>query len=381
MLKKSFLLFLVLILLSSSAAAENNHITLIINSYAHSKNNAEVLDVLPLDDRILIFSEHFPDCYISIPFLKCHREPDGNNCFHPFGTTDFQEMARKWSSGFVCETANGIFTGDAFDEASTVSSGFCEWDEFISFVQMIMSSCFGDSISPGPTAQNVVGIQSAGITDMSSVRIFFSIFDSGKYLAFTGKNNDSIVFTMSFDFSCATGFRVIHGHAEGGKNYYWAADFNADTEKNLSVEISLLADFQQAGYKAVANDNPVIRGIFRLVLSEDFDTLSVSSVLYPQNDLDNILIHCDYCPNKHEILFTEISFSGEKGSLLSIEAKTDDSVIDYENLHEITIADYLNSADSSVYGTELSSGMETLCSFFMDVLPDSYKNRLFELLF
>ena len=372
LLRKFLLVLTVLLLVSGAASAQDQHIGLRLTVHYDGEESILDADILFGEDETLLFSGLFPSYVISAPpieGMELRNNQDSLSFADALSMAEITEMFTAWAAALQLEEEYGVFAGDLFDAASVKQTGKCSLNELFSLFLQTQNKETGlnDILSGFELPEEDMSL-------FTGIRMDYSVFDSGKYFTIAGKEEDRTVFTASFDFSDPAFIKMIAGHAENGKNYYWAATIASESGSEMKIHSALLADEMKTGYRSVAGNSPIITEDWGLTATKD--KLTFSGIITPANELDPILLSGFITAEKSPGFYVEIRFGEQEDSYLSFSAFLDEEDISAENKTKLMTDELTNTESIAKLSDE--AGIRTF-SFYMkliQILPEAYLNIL-----
>jgi hypothetical protein len=199
MIKRIISLLFAMLLLIGHAGAQDESIHLNFILKAGNEETPVSFDASFGRDEIRIVSELFPSYCLS---LKGIPAADAFQCLRVENTEGFsvnpeyQKVVSDWISGLQSTVKKGIYAGDLFDEAYSVSEGICTSMAMFRLLQLL-HICPLLSIFPDHCLSSFCPAESDPAT------IHFHVYESGKYLSFSGVVSEHTVFTSAPSTSIA----------------------------------------------------------------------------------------------------------------------------------------------------------------------------------
>lgn len=362
-MKKTALLLALLLVLCSTAGAENPHYRVLLQ--IPSTGVLETADLIQDSERILLTSSLFstyafsvsgddlPDLHLLIHHMLS-RFISGEGIF--LNSEKFTHSA----AGPV----HGLYSGDAFEEASVKQEGTASPDRFISLIA------------------DAFGIQEQGFADdrwtfglLSSAVVHYMILDHGKYLAASCMEGADVLYTFSADLSAADSQRFIFGCSESEKNYYMDLQTSHSTEYFM-LSAQLYSDPMKAGFRIAAMDAPVFSADWSF-RADDSMNCSFSGRLIPQdNTLPPIFCEGMLFSNSDALLECRIGFDGYPDAELDLLIESDSKKVETDQLQIIP----LDQSDAGAFSGLMTEIGLQIAPFYMNLLqiiPGEYLQKLF----
>ena len=316
MIKRIISLLFAMLLLIGHAGAQDESIHLNFILKAGNEETPVSFDASFGRDEIRIVSELFPSYCLSLRGIPA---ADAFQCLRVENTEGFsvnpeyQKVVSDWISGLQSTVKKGIYAGDLFDEAYSVSEGICTSMAMFRLLQLL-HICPLLSIFPDHCLSAFCPAESDPAT------IHFHVYESGKYLSFSGVVSEHTVFTLSADLSDSSLPRVLVGYPEKGTNYYWLISSDYSDSKTAQIRSCLYSDHDQKGFRTVSAHDPVMTNVNTLSFSTDFHELSFDSRLLPGNTSGEVQIKGKWTPGENRVLEGTITFRENEDNRIQFSA-------------------------------------------------------------
>ena len=379
MLKKFLILLILPIFLLGTASAQDQHTGIVITLHQSGDETVFPSDLFVTDDGVYIVSCFFPSCALFIPdegnreLLRGIQLTD----FPSFSMHHFPELLQKAFSDLNLKTEEGIFAGDLFEESHTMQSFICGLDDVIQYLSGLQSTSGNPEYPADPWLSDKLYRLSDRL-DLTGTAAEFRLFDSGKYLSVTGRKDDKIIFTASFDFSVPERVKAVWGTSDNGKNFYWEVTETYVSESEVRISSRLLADSRKEGYRSVFSNEPVLFENYVLTLSESRTALVFTGEIIPQNELPAIVITGGLDADENPFFYATVRF-GLEDSRLSVTAETDDRLPAVEGLKIIPVTELSETGSASFLLEEASDRFFSFYASLLRILPGEYLDKLADL--
>lgn len=376
MLKKLCLILVAIVMLTGSALADDSRIA--VQVIIHQKDNESALtaEMLIRDDEILLTSGLFPSYAFSVtdnhPALS--ETSAAMKEFNPFDLSKIAPFLTGMIQNLNPETAEGVFSGDLFDNASSVMKG-----RFI--LNSLMNILTGEDenkLLPG-SAVTEIASELFSISDLSNIEIQYNLYDEGNYLILNGLENDQTFFTISFNFTDPSAVKALLGYADEGANYYWKSEVSILSENDLNYSSVLIADPQKKGYRSIMQNKPILTENWNVKLSESRKILSFTGEILPANDKKPVDVSGSVSLEDQPEMLAEIRFRDWEEAYLTISVKSDKSSMNTEGLKIFNMNSLTDDTETEAFKNEIVENAVPLFMKIMLVLPDEYRKDLLPL--
>ena len=380
MLKKIFSVLLVMTLMTGCAAAGDYHLDLQFVVHQGNEDTAVTAEAILRGHEIQFISGLFPSYILALEYnnaelmqkIASPAEP-----FDFFAMPSFRKILSAFSTAVQAETVNGLFTGDLFDEAHTMTSGTFSPEEF--FDRIIKTADPG--YVSGSDEQQGAGegiLSGTGLQQLSDIMIRYSIYDQGDYLTLNGVLGDKTVFTLSCDLTEQNSVKYVLGYPDNGKNYYSISEFKVVSDREISISSAMISDRNKLGYRTVMNNSPVLKENWTLRLSQDRKEISFNGEIIPGNGKKPAEITGSISTENRPTLLARIGFRDWTESWFTLAVTLDNTQLNTESLKVVS----LNSADenqSQEFAGEVVRNATAFLARLMQALPEEYRTELFPL--
>lgn len=374
MLKKILLILLALILTAGSAAAGDCHLDIQFAVHNGTEESAVTAEAIFREKEILILSGLFPSYAFSVG--SGDAELSGisglEGPFEPFRMPPVKEILEMFTAAMNPETMNGVFSGDLFEEARTVTTCTFTLDELF--------NAFRETNDPEKAGTAEIRDNAAGdilhmenLQELSKIVIRCSLYDGGNYVTMNGVEGDRTLFTASCDFTDPLAVKTVFGYPDSGKNYYDFSEIKVLSEREIIIHSTMISDAQKLGYRAVMNNPPVLRENWNIKLSENRKEICFTGEIIPGNEKKTVEIGGTISTENKTLLMAKISFKNWEKSWFTLAVSLDDTPVNTESLKVITP----DSADAMPFLGEVSMNAMTFLTKLNQALPEDYQLELF----
>ena len=374
MIRRILTFLAALALMTGSAFAAEQHAE--IQFVIHEGNNetAVTADLLLREEEIVVLCGLFPSYAVSLPASggAAIAAADSAASYGPFYMPGIGTVLPGILQVLNPETSEGLYSGDLFDEAHTLSKGECGISDLIAIPEKLGGEAAGSLLQSGVSAL-------FGRMDPNSLRIRYAMYDNGNYLTLTFLQEDRTVGTASFDFSDARGLRAVIGWAENGTNYYWDMEAAVETTEEMAFTAALLADPQKAGYRSVMRNMPVMAENWILQLSEDRKEILFSGEVLPANSKTPIEINGRFGKENKPMFQANISFRNWDKATMTLNAHLSETTVNTQGLKAVRLTSMEDLAAESGLSVEITAKMLPLLATLMQAVPTEYATDLIPL--
>ena len=372
MIRKILTLLLALCLITGSACAAEQHAEIQFVIHRGDSETAVTADLLLRENEIVALCGLFPSYALAVPFenggLAVRAESAGS--YGPFYMPGIGSALPGIVAALNPETAEGIFTGDLFDEAHTLSKGECR----ISDLTALPAKLGGEET--GKATANLIQAL-FGQTDPESITVRYAMYDEGTYLTLTFLQDEKTVGTVSFDFSDPKGLKAVTGFAENGTNYYWAAETAVRTTEEMTLTASLFSDPLKSGYRSVMHSSPVVTENWTLQLSEDRKEIRFTGEVLPGNGKRPIDISGSFGKENKPMLQASIGFRDWDKAYVTLNVHFSDTTVNTEGLEKIDLSKAGDLSADSGLKAEITAKTLPLLAALIQAVPTEYAENLF----
>ena len=370
MIRRILTLLAALFLMTGSAFAAEQHAEIQFVIHQGDSETAVTADLLLREKEIVVLSGLFPSYALSLPCDgAAAAAADDAASYGPFYLPGIGTVLPGIVQVLNPETSEGIFTGDLFDEADTLSKGECGIYDLLAIPEKLGGEAAGSFLQNGISAL-------FGQTDPESIRIRYAMYDNGNYLTLTFLQGENTVGTASFDFSDPKGLKALIGNAENGTNYYWALEVRVQTTEEMTITASLFADPRKAGYRSVMRNRPVVAENWTLRLSEDRKEIRFTGEVLPGNGKTPIDISGSFGKENKPMLQMNIGFRDWDKATMTLNAQLSETTVNTEGLKTIQLENTESLAADSGLSTEITVKMLPLLAVLMQAVPAEYAGDL-----
>ena len=373
MFKKLCLFFLVMILMTGSAFAGDTRLEAQFIIHHENTESAVTAEILFREKEILVLSGLFPSYAFSVPgnYAGLLTDSGKEKAFTPFSIPGTGSVPGNIAQ-IHSDPSDGIFAGDLFDFAGTVTEGTVSLQELISGLLNLKRSGDTDSGSfPNELSQAILSFP--GFQELPEILIQYKDFDHGKYLILNGLSADRTVFTASFDFTVQDSVKAVFGHAEDGKNYYWVHSFSLISSEEIRVTSFLQSDPLKQGYRSIMNSAPIVKENWSFRLSGNKKSLSFTGEILPENEKKSVEISGIISADSNPVFSARIGFSGLENSYFTVYASMDPTPVNTDNLMILTLDDLSGSSDGNSFISEISANIVPFMMQLVQALPEEYR--------
>lgn len=370
MIRRILPLLAALFLMTGSAFAAEQHAEIQFVIHQGDSETAVTADLLLREKEIVVLSGLFPSYALSLPCDGAAAvAADDAASYGPFYLPGIGTVLSGIVQVLNPETSEGIFTGDLFDEAYTLSKGECGIYDLLAIPEKLGGEAAGSFLQNGISAL-------FGQTDPESIRIRYAMYDNGNYLTLTFLQGENTVGTASFDFSDLKGLKALIGNAENGTNYYWALEVRVQTTEEMTITASLFADPRKAGYRSVMRNRPVVAENWKLRLSEDRKEIRFTGEVLPGNGKTPIDISGSFGKENKPMLQMNIGFRDWDKATMTLNAQLSETTVNTEGLKTIQLENTESLTADSGLSTEITVKMLPLLAVLMQAVPAEYAGDL-----
>jgi hypothetical protein len=362
-----------LFLMTGSAFAAEQHAEIQFVIHQGDSETAVTADLLLREKEIVVLSGLFPSYALSLPCDgAAAAAADDAASYGPFYLPGIGTVLPGIVQVQNPETSEGIFTGDLFDEAYTLSKGECGIYDLLTIPEKLGGEAAGSFLQNGISAF-------FGQTDPESIRIRYAMYDNGNYLTLTFLQGENTVGTASFDFSDPKGLKALIGNAENGTNYYWTLEVRVQTTEEMTITASLFSDPRKAGYRSVMRNRPVVAENWKLRLSEDRKEIRFTGEVLPGNGKTPIDISGSFGKENKPMLQMNIGFRDWDKATMTLNAQLSETTVNTEGLKTIQLENTEGLAADSGLSTEITVKMLPPQAVLMQAVPAEYAGDLLRL--
>ena len=374
MYKRFFLILSVLLMIFATSQAEENSIRIELSIHQEEKECSTSFDAFFSDEKISIISDFFPSYCLFIPISSGYEDPfmyksAEQGLLSRLNVPDMVSFLYHWIMNLPHEESNGIYAGDAFDEAGSMVSAECSFSELLILFHSVLDlpdelfSLFRESIS-------------LYMNNITEAAFRFSIYDKAKFISLTGILAGKVFFTLSADFSDELNPHIVIGYAESGKNYYIDARIRSISDTETELTASLFSDMHKNGYRGIVFSNPVIHEEWQFIISDDHEETAFECRVIPEStDLSTILIKGTVSHRSSKIIRAEIRIKDHDESYYSFSVQRSDKKKDLLHLKEIELKDNIYTIEPDLK-KELFSTASQFLSDLLTSLPVQYAERI-----
>ena len=377
MIKKFLLLLLSAITVFSAAFAEDSQLLIDYTVHSAAGESTEIMYVRAADGKLTVLSSLFPGSCImdTLPEGAPAFTATDSGSFPDFAFPDFRNIVRLWGTALRPQSKTGLFSGDAFETATSMDYCTCSRLDLLSLCTHILETA-------APEAVNLM-ISSVTSSDMAEMltggreRITCRIYDEGKYLSLTGNIQDSTVFTLCFNFADPDLVHAVFGYADSGVNYYWSVQAQVVSGHRISVSSALRADYRKAGYRICMYDEPILREDLTLNLSEDNKQIDFESRMTPQNGLNSLLLNGTFKPWTDDLCRVEARFSGmPEEQYISLAIQKSGRTMETAAKKTFTLKEVLAPESGNKLVAEVNGRIQFIYAATVSVIPEVYLTKL-----
>ena len=283
-MKRLFSLMLILLILTTAAGAVSEGSRCEIN--AEIKTGEQTyqanLTVSADEDRIRFTSSMIPDTCVQLSRIDPAQTASAlSELIRNLGddkiTDTIRKCAAEWMAYMQPEIRTGMFSGDAFEQASVMEHITFSCGDLMLLSQRIRKSL----TEKGIEAVLLESDWSELMMPERNIRFDLKIFDGGKYVSVNVLDGENIVATVSANLSDPDCILLITGCGYGGKNYY-SRILAEIKEGRLDITEMLYADDQKAGYPGLLGDSLIYTRDSTIEWAAD--EIKFSGCLFPAND-------------------------------------------------------------------------------------------------
>ena len=374
LLKKMCLFILVMVLLTGSAFAEDTRVEIQFIVHQENSESAFTAEVLFRESEILVLSGLFPSFAFSVPgeYSGFSAIPDQDTTFNSFSLDDTGSVIRNILEQMNTVTLSGLFAGDLFDQAGTVTKGTVSFQELLSVLPTLNSSW---KINPELFRKSFMQevFPASGLPDLSGTLIQYNVFDDGKYLILNGLEKDKTVFTASFDFSVRNSLKAVIGHAEEGKNYYWIHDLSILSPDEFRLTSALKSDLLKQGYRSIITNPSIVTENWNVQLSENRKEISFDGEIVPENGKKTVEISGMISTESKTVFRAKIGFRDLEESYFTFSVSMDHLPVNTGNLKVLSLSDFTSSSEYDSFLTEISGNIIQFMLKLSQALPEDYR--------
>lgn len=374
MLKKILLILLALILTAGSAAAGDCHLDIQFAVHNGTEESAVTAEAIFREKEILILSGLFPSYAVSFGYGDAELSGiSGLEVpFEPFRMPPVKEILEMFTAAMNPETMNGVFSGDLFEEARTVTTCTFTLDELFNALRETTDPEKAGTVEiRDKAAWDILHMEN--LQELSKIVIRCSLYDGGNYMTLNGVEGDRTLFTASCDFTDPVAVKTVFGYPDSGKNYYVFSEIKVLSESEIIIHSTMISDAQKLGYRAVMNNPPVLRENWNIKLSENRQEICFTGEIIPGNEKKTVEIGGTISTENKTLLMAKISFKNWEESWFTLAVSLDDTPVNTESLKVITP----DSADAMPFIGEVSMNAMTFLTKLNQVLPEDYQLELF----
>ena len=373
MIRKILTMLLVLGLMTGSAFAADQQAEIQFVIHQRDNETAVTADFLLRGNETVLLSGLFPSYALILPFgSTLSMTTDSAGSYGPFYMPGIGSVLPGILQVLNPEVSEGMFTGDLFDEARTLSRGECGISDLMAIPEKLGGEEAGSMLQGGIRAL-------FGQMDPDSIRVRYAMYDNGKYLTLTFLQEEKTVGTASFDFSDPKVLQAVIGSAENGTNYYWALEADVNSTDEMAITVSLYADPTKSGYRSVMQNIPVVTENWTLQLSEDRKEIRFTGEVLPANDKAAIDISGSFGNENKPMLQANIGFRNWDKATFTLNAQLSETTVNTEGLQAISLEKPENLTSESGLIAEISAKALPLMATLMQAIPTEYAGSLFQL--
>lgn len=366
MLKRFTIISLILLLLCENVCADSSVFRIEFSVHQDSFPTSVSFHTIVSDSGIQVLSDLFPSFYYSVPSednLMHLPGKDGFSVFPSFGGTDLADLVTEWIYGMEHHELQGIYAGDAFDEAYSVLDGFCDGNSFILSLESFLNEFFSSAVS---------GVFNAAGIDLSLLSVHYRVFIPDSFLSLTGSINETVLFSLSADFSDKARPVIIWGYPEKGQNYYWQLLPEYVSSEECRLTAALYADTSRNGFRTASMTDPVLKENWILHCLNDCREMTFRGTIYPANEKSTVSVTGNSYPFSGDFITAELKFEKNPDTKYTLTVQEEQNLYDLSALQKVSSADHSDSAPMLGFSAEISRNILPLYTALLHSLPDEY---------
>lgn len=262
-------------------AAGEEHISIQASYSDSSGGRVASADFYQQNKQIIAVSTLFPELAVklseqnqiifrTVPVILSFLHPEKIDAM--IKKTD--NILSEWMKEHPETVSDGVFAGDIFQHAGNVCSYETSLDELLAYIQDIIENS-KEPVVLSPE-DNEIYLLFYDMFDKASSGLNLSIciskYDEGSFYHISIKENDEIIYTVSFDKSKEKQINAVFGCRTGGRYYYRNLKYQYD--KNTICIYSELYSGKETSYRAVSKHTALLKESVSLTAAED-DTVAV----------------------------------------------------------------------------------------------------------
>ena len=379
----SLILVLAMVIPAAGALAGGSHCGIEAQVLAGEQDTRIRLDIYADNDQIYITSSLIPDTCIRISGINPAQIGDAaaeliRNIRSGKMTEIAEGCIRDWIAFMQPETREGSFSGDAFEQATSMQRITFSWGDLMMLGRNTLKALKTEGLS----GELLEGDWSELLTPQRNIRFDLKIFDGGKYASLGVLDGADTVMTVSANLSDPDCALVITGCGTGGKNYY-SSILAEKKENRVDITEMLYADDMKTGCPGLGTDSLICTQANIIEWTETNGTaenIQLSGTLFPANGMKPIQYSGTISNVETGRIFEgTVSFSGYDKVSASVTADLDDETIGEMPARLIDL-DRADEKELIGLGTEIGVALLPTLFQVINALPEEYITPVMELM-
>lgn len=371
----SLVLILAMLVSATGTLAESNHCKIESQIHAGDQEILVNLNIYAENDKLYFTSSLCPDICILISGFNSEEiisavNELARNLSDERLNTVISQCFQDWIAFMQPETRTGSFSGDAFDNATSMTHITFSYGDLILLKQRIVSALREQGLS-GVLLESD---WSSLFTPERNIRFDLKVFDDGKYASLNVLDGADIVMTLSANLSAPDDILLVIGQGYGGKNYY-SRILAEKKENRLEISEMLYADDLKTGFPGLDMDDLICTRTCTITVTAENKTvksINVSGSLLPANDLTAVRFAGTIGNGETGRVFDgEIWFPGNDQLSIMITSDLDHDMI-AEMPARVIDLDQADERELITLGTEIGVALLPILYQVVSALPAEY---------
>ena len=379
----SLILVLAMVIPAAGALAGGNHCGIEAQVLAGDQDIRIRLDIYAENDQIYITSTLVPDTCVRISGINAAEIGDAaaeliRNIRGGRMTEIAEGCLRDWIAFMQPETREGVFSGDAFDRATSMQRITFSWGDLTMLGRNTLKALKAEGLS----GELLEGDWAELMTPQRNIRFDLKIFDGGKYASLGVLDGADTVMTVSANLADPDCALIITGCGTGGKNYY-SSILAEKKENRVDITEMLYADDMKTGFPTLGSDSLICTQANNIEWTGTdgaAESCRLSGTLFPANGMKAIQYEGTVSHvNTGRVFEGTVSFSGYDGISATITADLDDETIGEMPARMIDL-DRADEKELIGLGTEIGVALLPMLFQVINALPEEYITPVMQLM-
>lgn len=353
-------LVLSLMMISVIALAAEEHYTVQITINASGREIPASIDIYKEAEQIILISSLMPDT--GIRFSVPVQEDTGsilekmNMLTEESAANRIGECVKEWIAYMRPEQRSGVFSGNAFTEATEMHRIQISYSDLMLLIRRIRSA-----LPEGNIVSEIIDtLDIDSIIPPRNLSLDLKVFDNGKYFSIDVQEGEETVATFSADIEDSSNILFIAGIGLEGKNYFSRFVIDTTSENRLIITKKLYADDWKNGYFGLDDNALILSTIHEVEINgtpDNPEEIGYSFIMTPANQIVPIYLTANIYPKKKDhIADCKIGFSDYDNLSASITVNKDnerikelpEKIIDTENTTDDDQAQLTNTFEKAL---------------------------------